>query len=145
MATLQPAYDSQTTRKPTTRRVGVAMPFAADARGGLARTSGEDNDFKIISLALTSGDNNNPWEQQDDDIDQATFDMDNPQGRALIQRRLENAFAVFESQHRYRLIPNTVQFRRAPVGTDEILFVFFKYHNLESDEVRDLALPTTGA
>jgi hypothetical protein len=145
MATLQPAYESQTTRKPTTRRVGVAIPFAADARGGLARTSGELNDFKTIALALTSGDNNNPWEQRDDDIEQAMFDTDGPQGRALIQRRIENAFAVFEAQHRYRLIPNSVEFRRTRVNNDEILFVYFKYHNLESDQISDLSLPTGAA
>lgn len=145
MATLQPVFDSQTTRKPTTRRVGVAMPFAADLRGGLARTAGEENDFKIISLALTAGENNNPWEQRDDDIEQAMFDKDGPAGRALIQRRVESAFASFQSQNRYRLIPNSVEFRRERVGIDEILFVYLKYHNLESDEVRDLALPTGAA
>ena len=88
-----------------------------------------------------SQDNDNPWQQGNDSIDRALFETDSPQARAVITRRVENVFASFERQHRYRLIPNTVLVR---VTTDMIVFVEFKYHNLESDQIRDLAVPVGG-
>ena len=141
MASLTPVYITPDTRKPTTRRVGVAIPFRATSSGKLARVSGEENDFKIISTALMSQDNDNPWQQGGDSIDRALFEADSPQARAVITRRVENVFADFERQHRYRLIPNTVLVR---VTAEMIVFVEFKYHNLESDQIRDLAVPVGG-
>ena len=140
MASLQPAYETPNTGAEFTRRAGVAMPATADQNGRLSTVTGERNDFKTIALALMGSDSDNPWEQRADDIDQAMFDLDGPQGRAVIQRRLENAFASFETQHRYRLIPNTVEFRRE----NGVTLVYFKYHNLESDQTRDLAVPVGG-
>lgn len=141
MATLAPEYqEPDATRLPTTRRTGVAIPFRASISGGLATATGEENDFKIIASALMGHSNDNPFQQPTDDVENALFDIDDPAGYALLVRRVESAFLDFEQQHRYRLIPGSLQIRRA----EGIVHVYFEYHNLEADERRTLNIPVEG-
>lgn len=140
MATLQSQFESQKTRRTIDRRWGLAAPFSATAAGGLAVSQGEENDFKAISMALMGHDNDNAFQQPTDDIEQALFGIDGPAGYALVLRRIESAFADFAQQHRYRLVEGSVLITSNSNGT----FVKFQYHNLESDEIKNLAVPIEG-
>lgn len=142
MATLAPEYpEPASTRLPTTRRTGAAIPLRASISGGLATATGEENDFKIIAAALMGHSNDNPFQQPVDDVENALFDIDDPAGYALLVRRVESAFRDFEREHRYRLIAGTLQIRRSGDG---VVFVFFEYHNIEADERRTLNVPVEG-
>lgn len=142
MATLAAEYQALgSTRLPTTRRTGVAIPLRSSIGGGLATVTGQENDFKIIALALMSHENDNPFQQSSDNVDGALFDIDDPAGYALLVRRVESAFFDFEQQHRYRLIPGSLQIRRK----DGVAIIYFDYHSIEADERRTLNVPVEGS
>lgn len=63
------------------------------------------------------------------------FDASDPQCRARIRQRLTVVFDSFEREKRYRLLPETITWTEGQ-GTLELAF---KYHDLESDEIRPFA------
>lgn len=134
MPSLAPDIVSNKTKRPNqTRRVGLALPLSVNGRGGLTKTEGHDNDIKIISLALLGTGSQNPFQQPLDNIDDVVFDLDDDvTTQAVVISRLKNAFNQFTTQHRYKLIPDSISFERQSEGD---LIVNFEYHNLEADEV----------
>jgi hypothetical protein len=92
---------------------------------------GDDNDHKIISLALGSDDNENAFQQDIGLGESMIFDVSDPQLRGRIVAKIRNIFRRFEAQKRYRLLGETM--RWAP-GEPGELILEFKYINLESDE-----------
>lgn len=141
MATLASEFpELKATRLLKTYRTGVAIPFQPSISGGLATVSGAENDFKIIASAIMGHSNDNPFQQPTDDVENALFDIDDPAGYALLVRRVETAFVDFENQHRYRLIPGSIQIRR----NEGFVLVYFEYHNLEADEIQNLNVPVEG-
>ena len=137
MPSLAPEIESNPiTRAPTERRVGLAFPMAPNTIGGLGRASGADNDTKIIMLALMATDSENPFQQPTVNIDSLIFDLADGASFAVARRKLEETFAAFQKEHRYRLLPETITYSREEDGT---VTIDFSYHNLESDQISNLS------
>lgn len=114
---------------------GFAMPVRVAPWGGLLLVEGDENDAKIISLALASDDNENAF-QQDIGLGEAmVFDISDAQLRGGIMGRVRSIFRRFEAQKRYRLLSETLRWTEG----DGELTLTFKYHNLESDEIKDFS------
>ena len=108
------------------------MPVGASPSGGAALVKGDDNDRKIIYMALSSDDNENAF-QQDIGLGQSmVFDLSDVALRAKIRRRLLQIFEAFQRQNRYKLLKNTIVWGEDTVKQE--LSLEFKYHNIESDE-----------
>lgn len=122
---------------------GLTLPVGVDAGGGARLVSGEENDRKIIILALGSGWNENAF-QQDIALGQdMIFDLSDRTVRARIKRRLRQIFNEFQAQNRYRLLPGTIEWTEDSAG--QTLELFFKYANLETDEVKDFTTKFTAS
>jgi hypothetical protein len=114
---------------------GLALPVRVAPWGGLLTVEGEDNDKKIIALALASDDNENAF-QQDIGLGEAmVFDINDAQLRGRVMGKLRSIFRRFETQKRYRLLSETLRWAEG----DGELTLTFKYHNLETDEIRDFS------
>jgi hypothetical protein len=113
---------------------GLRVPVGADPTGGAALVESDENDQKIIGLALGSCDNENAFQQDVGLGNDMVFDINDPTLRARIYRRLISIFQDFETQKRYRLLRDTVRWE---TGEEGELVLAFKYMNLESDEPRD--------
>lgn len=111
---------------------GLQIPVGVDGTGGANLVSGDDNDRKIIGLALSDDDNQNAF-QQDITLGQfMIFQINGETTDAMIIRRLRAIFRVFRQQSRFRLIDKTVKIQE---GSEEgVRELEFKYVNLESDE-----------
>ena len=123
--------------------VGLQIPVGVDTGGGARLTSGEDNDKKIIFLALGSGWSENAF-QQDIALGQdMIFDLADQAVRAKIKRRLVSIFRDFQSQNRYRLITDSLKWSED--AENQTLELEFKYANLETDEVKDYTTKFTAS
>lgn len=109
---------------------GLRVPVGVDPTGGAALVESDENDQKIISIALGSCDSEHAFQQEIGLGSDMVFDINDPTLRARIYRRLISIFQDFESQKRYRLVRETVKWEE---GSGE-LTLSFKYLNLESDE-----------
>ena len=71
---------------------GLSIPFKPSPSGGIALSSGDEQDWNVISLALTSDENENSF-QQGEGLGQAhIFDINDPEGRASILSRLRRVW-----------------------------------------------------
>lgn len=117
---------------------GLALPVGVDTSGGARLVSGENDDRKVIVLSLGSGWSENAF-QQDIALGQSMiFDISDNGVRARIKRRLQQIFRDFETQNRYKLLPETLEW--VENGGDQQLELSFKYANLETDEVKDFTV-----
>lgn len=139
MATLSSEFDNVSTnvQLAVTNRSGLSLPFAINSTGGLKTATGESNDIKIIMAALASHDSEHAFQQPTVAIEAAIFDPHDPTSQAMVRLRLETVFADFENQNRYSLIEESVEFSQDGAGGT---FVYFKYHNLESDQIKDMTI-----
>jgi len=116
---------------------GLAIPLKANKSGGIARVTGDDNDTKIIRIALTDGDNENAF-QQDITLGQSMiFDLMDPTLRARISMRVVRIFERFERQQRFKLFADTMAWTEN--SKEQTLELEFKYLNIESDETKTFA------
>lgn len=139
MPSLSPEIQVSTnTHEVPERRTGLMFPLGRTSSGGLARINGHKNDMKLIQLALLTTESDNPFQQPDRDIDESIYELDDAAAHAVIRNKLETIFADFTRQKRYKLMPETIEYRRDP--QNEIFEVFLKYHNLEADRIEDLNL-----
>jgi len=133
MPTLKPEIAQAGTNRPAqTIRKGLALPFRANESGGVALVSGQDNDNKIITIALLDGENDNAF-QQDLAGSQNIFDIGDTVTRELIIERVSRVFASLERQNRYKLVEESIVFTQE--GGDAIMFL--NYINLEAQEQRE--------
>jgi hypothetical protein len=58
------------------------------------------------------------------------FDLNDPALTAKIVKKVREIFKVFEAQHRFKLLEDTLRFQQA----EGELVLYFVYHDLESDE-----------
>ena len=138
MATLTDPFEFEQNLPPNvTRRVGLAVPFGSNKSGGLLRFVGENNDTKTIVLALMSEESENAFQQPTDPIEASIFEVSDPASIAIIRRKLDLIFAEFEREHRFRLLPETLD--TIDDGEGGLQF-YFKYINLESDQIQELSL-----
>jgi hypothetical protein len=111
---------------------GLAMPVRVAPWGGAAISDSDENDNKIIMLALGSDDNENAFQQDIGMGEAMIFDVSDPTLRGRIVGKLRQIFRRFETQKRYRLMGDTVRWTENAATGD--LELTFKYLNLESDE-----------
>ncbi len=111
---------------------GLAIPVRTNPNGGLALTDGDEQDHKIISLALGSGESENAF--QDSGLRESMiFDVQDDQSRSRIVARLHVVFDAFERLRRFKLRPQTIEWEEDG-GQLELRF---KYVSLEANEERD--------
>ena len=137
MSSLKDEFEAKNVRNPSPRRTGLSLPLQDNRLGGLKLISGSENDHKIISLAVMSNSSTNAFQQPRIDVEGATFELDDTTFIALIRRKLEFVFSVFEREHRYRLLPGTI---KTQSDADGRVFVFFDYQNIEADTTESIQL-----
>lgn len=115
---------------------GIALPVRPAPWGGVLTVEGDDNDTKIITLALMSDDNENAFQQNIGLGDDMIFDVSDPTLRGALVNRIRNIFRRFETQKRYRLVGDTLRWRESDETPGEMILEF-KYINLESDDPKD--------
>lgn len=113
---------------------GLAMPVGIGSGGGARLVTGDENDDKIIRLALSDDDNENAFQQSIGVGTAMVFDISDELLQATIMRRINEAFRKFEAQNRYKLQRSTIEWSS---GNDQELVLSFKYVNLESDKEQD--------
>ncbi len=116
-------------------RRGLALPIRAGSGGGFATSTGDDAGFERIATALGDDDNRNAFRQSQSVGLAMVFDVADPGVRARIRAKLMTVFDGFEREKRYRLLPETLAWRE---GNGE-LELTFKYHDLESDAIKDFS------
>jgi hypothetical protein len=106
-------------------------------QGRAALLTDDDQDQKIINIALSGNDNLNAFQQDPGLGEDMVFDLSDPVVRGKIMARLRDVFSDFEAQNRYRLLEDTVEWEEDP-GKQE-LNLRLKYHNLETDDIKDFS------
>lgn len=121
---------------------GLQIPVGVDGTGGANLVSGDDNDRKIIGIALADDDNENAFQQDITLGSFMIFQVNDEVTDAAVLRRLRAIFRVFRQQSRFRLVDNTVTIKAgAEEGERELEF---KYVNLESDEEVEARVAISG-
>ncbi len=114
---------------------GLDVPIGVNKSGGLAFVEHDENDKKIIKLALGTGDSENAFQQGEGlalGVDMI-FDINDPTNRVRIRRLIINIFAEFEAANRFKLLPDSLEF-----GEDGATATLrLKYLNIESDEINE--------
>lgn len=101
--------------------------------------TGDDNDEKIIRLALLDDSNDNAFQQNPGLGMGAIFGVNDSVTKAQIMAKMLSIFTKFEAQKRFRLRPDTVQWAAMP-GSGELTLRFW-YWNLETDDTRLFSQP----
>ena len=120
--------------------VGLAMPVGVTPNGGAKLVDGEENDNKIVRLALMSDENDNAF-QQDISLGQSMiFELSDGLSRATTLQRLRIIFERFQAQRRYKLKSNTIRWysNQDPEGggKEGESILEFRYLSLEANEER---------
>lgn len=115
---------------------GLRIPVGVSQGGGASLSSGDENDSKIIRLALGSDDNENAFQQRFGMGDAMIFDISEPTTKSKVVRKLIEIFRRFEAQQRYILRQNTIRWEEGEAGSGEII-LFFKYVQIESDQEKE--------
>jgi hypothetical protein len=122
---------------------GFSIPVQTNASGGMATSSGDEQDTNVLMLALASTDNDNAF-QQDEALGEAMiFDINDPGARAPVLARLRKVFQRFERLKRFKLKEDTI--RWIENEDDGELILIFKYVALESDKIQDFSKTYTSA
>lgn len=115
--------------------VGLKVPISVGPNGGLALTSGDAQDKKIIALALGDGDNENAF-MQDITLGQGMiFDIADDSIRAQITNKIKRIFKAFLAQNRFKLLGDTIRWKYD--DGDGTVSLSFRYLNIESDKVNE--------
>lgn len=117
---------------------GLDLPLGADqGRARLAR--GEDQLKKIITLALSDGDSENPF--QDLGIGNGNvFDVNDQDLQARLRQRIVAVFRRFSTERRAALAPGSPTFRRGGADGEELI-ASIKYVNMETTDSDELEIP----
>jgi hypothetical protein len=111
---------------------GLAMPVGVSQGGGARLSSGDENDDKIIRLALGDDANENAFQQNVGVGANMIFGQSDQVLQATIMRRLNDVFRRFEAQKRYILRRNTIRWTQDSETQEMILTL--KYLSVESDK-----------
>jgi hypothetical protein len=117
--------------------VGFRLPVQKSSSGGIRLVDGDENDNKIIRLALSADDNENAFNQDIGLGEEMIFNVTSSEVQGKILARLRQIFAKFESQKRYRLFTDSISWEEDKINQELILN--FKYLNMESDEVNEFS------
>jgi hypothetical protein len=110
---------------------GLAMPVGVNESGGARLSEGDENDDKIIRLALGDDASENAFQQNIGVGADMVFGQSDELLQAQIMRRVNEVFKRFEAQKRYMLRRNTIAWS-IDSNTQELILQF-KYVALESD------------
>jgi len=114
---------------------GLAIPVRVSQSGGSRVSEGDENDSKIIRLALGSDDNENAFQQNIGLGEGMIFDVADPTSRSRITRRIIEIFRRFEAQQRFILRPGTIQWTQD--SANQVTIMSFKYVTVESDQEQE--------
>lgn len=110
---------------------GLAMPVGVGTDGGARLSEGDENDDKIIRLALGDDSNENAFQQNVGVGADMVFGQSDELLQAAIMRRVTEVFKRFEAQKRYIIKRNTIVWSRD--SETQELVLQFKYLSLESE------------
>ena len=113
---------------------GLSLPIRVASWGGLATVQGDDNDDKIIMMALTSDDNENAFQQNIGLGEAMIFELSDSSLRGDLIGRLREIFRKFVLQKRFSLVEDSIRWVDSHDTGDLILE--FDYFCMESDEVK---------
>jgi hypothetical protein len=111
---------------------GLRLPVGVGPNGGASLTEGDENDYKIIAIALGSGENENAFQQDITLGERMVFDLNDYTMRASILKKLYKIFENFRLKKRFELKKETISW--VEDSPNQTLTLEFKYVNLESDE-----------
>ncbi len=111
---------------------GLKVPVGVNPSGGASLVHGDDNDNKIIKIALSNDDNENAFQQDVGLGEEMIFDISAPTSKSKIMVKVQRIFTKFQAEKRYKLLRNTVKWTDDPENQEVNLE--FRYLNLESDE-----------
>lgn len=114
---------------------GFAIPVQVSAGGSISLSSGDENDMKIIRIALSDGDNENAYQQNVTLGNAHVFDLNDSSARSRISGKIETIFEKFEDQHRFKLLGETLEW----IEKEGELKLNFSYLCLESDQVKNFS------
>lgn len=117
---------------------GLKVPVGVGPDGGAALVEGDDNDLKILSLALGSDDNENAFQQNIGLGEDMIFSINDPATRSAIQRKVIEIFRRFEAQERFTIRQETITWEEDQ--EDQTMTMKFTYLCLESDEEKEFRL-----
>lgn len=109
---------------------GIKIPVGVNRQGGLAYVEREDNNWKLISTSLSDCDSANAFQQDLGIGSDIIFDVSAPSVPVRIAKRVRDVFKVFEGQHKFKLLENTMKFTQK----EGELSLSLQYVDLESDE-----------
>lgn len=118
---------------------GLRVPVGVDSRGKAAVVDSDENNDKIIKIALGDGDNDNAFEQDQALDEDMIFNISDPIEQARIITKITRIFERFENvEKRFRLMQDTIEWTSDDVDLDQgELKLKFRYIDLESDEVKN--------
>lgn len=121
-------------------RKGLSIPLEANSHGGLKLVSGDDQDDKIIRVALLDTTNNNAFAQNKGGVaNGVVFGVMSDAIRATVVGRLRALFRQFQNEKRFALITDSVLWQELP-DTGQLI-LSFRYICLESDATKDFLQP----
>lgn len=109
---------------------GLKLPLQTNSTGGLALVNKEENNNKIIKIALSDGDNENAFQQKISLGLESIFDINDNLIRSKIILKIKNMFKKFQAEKRFVLMEDTVEWDES--GGE--LKLTFKYLDMESDD-----------
>jgi hypothetical protein len=115
---------------------GINMPFSVNASGGVSLVSRDDNDAKIIKIALADGDNDNAYQQDITLGTEHVYQLGDSRFRSRITAKLKQIFRGFQAEKRFKLLAGTIEWEDEEADSGEQVLKF-RYVNLESDEAKD--------
>jgi hypothetical protein len=110
---------------------GLAMPVGVGPDGGARLARGDENDDKVIRLALGDDANENAFQQNVGVGADMVFGQSDELLQASIMRRIGEVFKRFEAQKRYVVQRETILWSRD--SETQELILQFKYLSLESE------------
>jgi hypothetical protein len=111
---------------------GLRLPVGVGPNGGASLIEGDENDYKIIAIALGSTENENAFQQDITLGERMIFDLNDYTIRASILKKLYKIFENFRLKKRFELKKETISWIEDT--RNQILTLEFRYVNLESDE-----------
>lgn len=120
--------------------VGLRMPVGVDASGGAALAAGDEQNNKIIKVALSDCDSENAFQ----DIGLGVwmiYEIDSPEVQARALNIIRRIFRQFRAEQRFKLLERTIRFVKSTEGETDLEF---KYLDIESDQESTFKATVTG-
>lgn len=121
---------------------GLRLPVGVDGTGGAALVTTDENDSKIIRIALGDCDNEHAFQQEIGLGGGMVFDLNDPNAKARSLAKIRSIFRHFRDLRRFKLLPDTIRWEPTKEGE---LTLSFMYRSLESDEEHEFRMTLRSA